>query len=103
MTGEVVPIRWTDPSTLQTFLVDPHTGNSWRPGFTVEDPCGSAHDHTAENDAEQQSFRRNGLVDKSSLKRKTAADDDVPVEQTPSWMVDSLAVSLLLLNWRIRT
>ncbi|GAA5920751.1 hypothetical protein JCM1841_004163 [Sporobolomyces salmonicolor] len=68
------PLRWTDPTTLQTFLVDPRTGNSRLEGVNPADGMGAgARGNCGGGRGEW------GRVDRSSLlkaKNKARGDGD---------------------------
>lgn len=66
------PIRWTDPSSQQVYLINPRTGNSWRPG---ERPAATCTDlHPAVNLPPTPSERL--LVDRSYLRRTEEVEGD---------------------------
>ncbi|KAL8286717.1 hypothetical protein RQP46_004245 [Phenoliferia psychrophenolica] len=79
------PIRWTDPTTHQTFLIDPRTGNSWRPN----EQCPSC-DHQPESI--EAGPRWSGMVDRTSLRTRERSGEEGMEEGTvvPDWMQKTL-------------
>ncbi|KAL8286704.1 hypothetical protein RQP46_004232 [Phenoliferia psychrophenolica] len=79
------PIRWTDPTTHQTFLIDPRTGNSWRPN----EQCPSCDHQPVSNKAQP---RWSGMVDRTSLRTKERTDEEGMEEGAvvPDWMQKTL-------------
>lgn len=87
----MVPLRWTDPSTLQEFLVDSRTGNSWRPRGQHDHGDACCGDTADAAPVDVVPGARRGIIDRSSLKRKI--DESTAV--MPEWMTKSLTVRIL--------
>lgn len=100
------PIRWTDPTTRQTFLVDPRTGNSRREAFSrptrvVLCEEGDDTDCSGACECESKKVERVTLVDRSRLRKrarveeKEQSDEDCVGEEeiVPDWMLKTLQVS----------
>ncbi|KAM0756638.1 hypothetical protein T439DRAFT_321333 [Meredithblackwellia eburnea MCA 4105] len=72
------PLKWTDPSTLQTYLIDPRTGNSWRPRECHS--CSPPEDRPSTREMNEKST----LVDRTSLKKSGRTHGEE--KEKPEWM-----------------
>ncbi|KAI5476871.1 hypothetical protein MNV49_007105 [Pseudohyphozyma bogoriensis] len=86
------PLEWFDPSTGQKYMVDPRTGNSWRPGCGAADleaarererECEGCRSDTNGREEDRVKKRNLGLVDRSTLKRKLGGEGE---EKVPEWI-----------------
>ncbi|GAA5887523.1 hypothetical protein JCM6882_001438 [Rhodosporidiobolus microsporus] len=90
--------RWTDPSTLQTFLIDPRTGNSWREGTRPDHELVLREE--GEDGCEGCGGRKRGgggggIVERGWLKRRRdegagEEGDDGEGEEMPEWLRGTL-------------
>lgn len=82
------PIRWTDSTTRQTFLIDPRTGNSWRPS-----ECPSC-EHEPRPEAagiENSAPKWDGVIDRTSLRTQARGEGETETV-IPDWMRETLQV-----------